>query len=116
MPSERLPEPPPPPAPDRTGAPAGAPPRAGNAACVTPAAQTAAVTACLPRLDQLLGRMTQGLATRLNDLLNQPCTVQAPPAVVESYAAFIHRLPPRMYIELLGSPAAPRKARQKPGS
>ena len=85
--------------------PAPAAPRGGTLH-VTQAAQTAQVTACLPPLEGLLAPLTRGLAAHLTDLLNQPCTVQAQPAVAERYGAFIQRQPPAAYIEVLGCPGA----------
>ncbi len=91
--------------PDVSVDPAPAAPRGGTLH-VTQAAQTAQVTACLPRLEGLLAPLTRGLAAHLTDLLNQPCTVQAQPAVAERYGAFIQRQPPAAYIEVLGCPGA----------
>lgn len=103
MPAERMPLAPE--TPDATADPAASAPRGGTRR-ITQSAQAALVTACLPRLDGLLEPMTRRLAAQLSDLLNHPCTVQAQPAVAESYGIFLQRQPVTAYIELLGSPTA----------
>lgn len=91
-------------------APAAAAPPATTAGRLAQAAQLAAITACLPRLESLLAPMARGVAAQLTALINQPCTVEAQPAVAETYAAFVARQPTTAHMDLMGVPGAPTAA------